>query len=50
VLFWHLLTDEEDYAFGRPSLQRHKLRRLELIAGDPSRRGQRSGSAAGKRE
>jgi hypothetical protein len=44
VLFWHLLTDEEDYAFGRPSLTRHKLRRLELIAGDPSHRGRRSGS------
>jgi transposase len=50
VLFWHLLTDEQDYAFGRPSLHRHKLRRLELIAGDPSHRGRRSGSAASKRE
>jgi transposase len=50
VLFWHLLTDEQDYAFGRPSLTRHKLRRLELIAGDRSRRGRRSGSAASKRE
>jgi transposase len=50
VLFWHLLTREEDYTFGRPSLHRHKLRRLELIAGDPSRRGRRSGSGASKRE
>ncbi len=50
VLFWQLLTKEEDYAFGRPSLTRHKLRRLELIAGDPPRRGRRSGSAASKRE
>jgi transposase len=50
VLFWHLLQKEEDYAFGRPSLHRHKLRRLELIAGDPSHRGRRSGSAASKRE
>jgi len=50
VLFWHLLTREEEYAFGRPSLHRHKLRRLELIAGDPPRRGRRSGSAASKRE
>jgi transposase len=50
VLFWHLLTAEQDYAFGRPSLTRHKLRRLELIAGDPSRRGRRSGSKASKRE
>jgi transposase len=50
VLFWHLLTREGDYAFGRPSLSRHKLRRLELMAGDPPRRGKRSGSAASKRE
>jgi transposase len=50
VLFWHLLTHEQDYAFGRPSLTRHKLRRLELLAGDPPRRGQRSGSPASKRE
>jgi transposase len=50
VLFWHLLTREQDYAFGRPSLSRHKLRRLELMAGDPPRRGKRSGSTASKRE
>ena len=50
VLFWHLLTREQDYAFGRPSLHRHKLRRLELMAGEPPRRGRRSGSAASKRE
>jgi transposase len=50
VLFWHLLTKEQDYAFGRPSLTRHKLRRLELIAGDPSHWGRRSGSAVSKRE
>jgi transposase len=50
VLFWHLLTHEQDYAFGRPSLSRHKLRRLELMAGDPPRRGRRAGSKASKRE
>src|SRR5215216_4847041 len=50
VVFWHLLTREQDYAFGRPSLTRHKLRRLELVAGDPSRRGRRSGSAASECE
>jgi hypothetical protein len=33
VLFWHLLTKEQDYAFGRPSLTRTKLRQLELAAG-----------------
>ncbi len=50
VLFWHLLTHEQDYAFGRPSLSRHKLRRLELMADDPPRRGQRSGSKSSKRD
>ena len=30
VLSWHMLTREEDYAFGRPSLTRRKLRALEL--------------------
>src|SRR4051794_3307568 len=42
VLFWHLLTREQDYAFQRPSLTRKKLRGLELRAGaqrPPGRRG-----------
>ena len=30
---WHLLTRGEDYAFGRPSLPRTKLRGLELTRG-----------------
>jgi transposase len=34
-LCWQLLTKEEDYAFGRPSLSRAKLRRAELAAGAP---------------
>jgi transposase len=43
-LFWCLLTREEDYAFGQPSLTRQKIRRLELAAGAPPRKGQgRSG-------
>jgi transposase len=33
VLFWHLLTKGEDYAYAQPSLTRKKLRRLELLAG-----------------
>jgi transposase len=41
VLFWHLLTRGEDYAYARPSLTKAKLRRLELLAGDTPRRGQR---------
>ena len=46
VLFWHLLTREEDYAFERPSLTRRKLRGLELKAKD-GRRSWPSGHAVG---
>ena len=42
VLCWHVLTREEDYAFGRPSLLREKIRRLELAAGAPNRNGYRN--------
>jgi transposase len=38
-LFWRLLTREEDYAYAQPSLTRKKLRRLELQAGAPRRKG-----------
>jgi transposase len=41
VLFWHLLTREEDYAFQRPSLTRKKLRQLELRAGAQRHPGSR---------
>src|SRR5207248_10974829 len=43
VLFWHLLAREEDYAFGRPSLTRRKLRALELKTTEGWRRGRYSG-------
>jgi transposase len=43
VLFWHLLTREEDYAFGRPALTRRKLRALELKVDKGWRRGKHSG-------
>ncbi len=42
VLCWHVLSREEDYAFGRPSLVREKIRRLELAAGAPNRNGYRN--------
>ena len=45
-LFWCLLSRSEDYAFGQPSLTRKKLRRLELAAGAPSKRGRKSGPMA----
>jgi transposase len=41
VLAWRLLTRGEDYAWARPALQARKLRRLELRAGSPARRGLR---------
>ncbi len=43
TIAWHLLTKEQDYAFGSPSTLRGKLRRAEIQAGAPSRRGRRSG-------
>ena len=46
VLCWHLIAKGEDYTFARPSLTAQKLRRLELRAGMPSKRGQK-GKAAG---
>jgi hypothetical protein len=47
VLFWHLLTREQDYAFARPAMTRNKVRRLELLAGAPAQKGRR-GIAGGK--
>jgi transposase len=46
-LFWCLLTREQDYAYGQPSLTARKIRKLELAAGAPSRKGQvRAGRGA----
>ena len=47
VLFWHLLTRAQDYAFGRPAMTRNKIRKLELLAGAPPQKG-RHGIAGGK--
>jgi transposase len=47
VLFWHLLTREQDYAFGRPAMTRNKIRQLELLAGAPRQKG-RQGIAGNK--
>src|SRR3954471_6030982 len=41
VLFWHLLTSEQDYAFPRASLTRKKLRAVELRAGAARTPGRR---------
>jgi hypothetical protein len=47
VLFWHLLTRGEDYAYGQPMLTQKKLRQLELTAGAPSRKGHRNPNPTG---
>ena len=47
VIIWHILSKDEDYTWNRPALLQWKLRKLELKAGYPSRRGGRQkGSAA----
>lgn len=43
TIAWHLLTKQEDYAFGSPSVLRGKIRRAEIRAGAPTRKGRRSG-------
>jgi hypothetical protein len=47
VLFWHLLTNTQDYAFARPAMTRNKIRQLELAAGAPPQKG-RHGIVGGK--
>lgn len=44
VLAWHLVTNEQDYAFARPSFVAFKRRKLELTAGMTSQRGNRRGA------
>ena len=43
VLFYCMLTREEDYAHQQPSLTAQKLRRLEVKAGAPTRPGKPTG-------
>jgi transposase len=43
TLFWCMLTRGQDYAHQQPSLTAQKLRRLELAAGAPVRKGKPSG-------
>jgi transposase len=53
-LCWQLLTKEEDYAYGRPSLTRAEIRRAELDAGAPSlptrHAGQRISASTAERQ
>ena len=43
VLCWHLLTKEADYLWARPALVAHKVRAMELQAGQPMRKGSARG-------
>jgi transposase len=45
VLAWHLLSRQEEYAYGRPSRQRAKLRALELRTGAEPHQGRSIGLA-----
>lgn len=47
VLFWHLLTRSEDYAYGQPTLTQKKIRQMELTAGAPTRKGHRNPNPTG---
>ena len=46
VLFYCMLTREQDYAHQQPSLTAHKLRRLEVKAGAPTVKGKPTGVCA----
>jgi transposase len=46
VLFWCLLTREEQYAHQQPSLTAKKMRLLEIRAGAPTHKGKRTGTFA----
>jgi transposase len=43
ILFWCMLTRDQDYAHQQPSLTAQKLRRLEIAAGAPPRKRKPSG-------
>ena len=42
VLCWHLLTKDTDYQWARPALVAHKIRAMQLQAGQPDEKGQRA--------
>jgi transposase len=45
VISWHLLSKETDFLWQRPALVAHKVRAMELQAGQPMRKGNARGSA-----
>jgi transposase len=46
VISWHMIAEQRDYAFSRPSLVAKKTRALELRAGAAPHRGRPAGPAA----
>ncbi len=50
VVAWHLLSREEEYAYGRPSRLRVKLRALELRSGAERSQGRHVGVATSEAE
>jgi transposase len=45
VLCWHLLTKDADYQWARPALVGHKIRAMQLQAGQPEKKGNKRGAA-----
>lgn len=45
IIVWHLLTKETEYLWQRPALVAHKVRAMELQAGQPMRKGSARGPA-----
>jgi transposase len=45
VLCWHLLTKDADYQSARPALVAHKIRAMQLQAGQPDKKGNKRGAA-----
>jgi hypothetical protein len=45
ILAWHLLTKNENYAWARPALLNAKIRKVELLAGEPTAKGRHAGRA-----
>jgi len=43
TIAWRLLTSGEDYVYANPGQVRLKWRRVELLAGEPSQKGRRTG-------
>jgi hypothetical protein len=45
VLCWHLLIKDTDYKWARPALVAHKIRAMQLQAGQPEKKGNKRGAA-----